>query len=88
VRLPRAQLIRRIRSLRLTAVIVAALAIPILGAQHGAKDGQDLPPSDLVRVQAGQTAPDFTLARPGGESLTLSSLRGKNVVLVFYRGHW
>jgi len=39
-------------------------------------------------VQAGQTAPDFTLARPGGESLTLSSLRGKNVVLVFYRGHW
>ncbi len=79
---------RRTHSLRLTAVIVTALAIPYLRAQNGPKDGQDLPPSDLDRVQAGQTAPDFTLPKPGGESLTLSSLRGKNVVLVFYRGHW
>ncbi len=79
---------RRIYSLSLTAVIVTALAIPYLRAQHGPKDGQGLPPSDLERVQAGQPAPDFTLPKPGGESLTLSSLRGKNVVLVFYRGHW
>ncbi len=78
----------RIHSLRLTAVIVTALAIPILGAQQGPKDGQDLSPSDLDRVQAGQTAPDFTLQKPSGDPLTLSSLRGKNVVLVFYRGHW
>jgi len=79
---------RGIYSLGITAVVVTALAIPYLGAQTGPKDGQDLPPSDLDRVQAGQTAPDFTLARPGGEPLILSSLRGKNVVLVFYRGHW
>ncbi|WP_371154312.1 thioredoxin-dependent thiol peroxidase [Jannaschia sp. 2305UL9-9] len=32
----------------------------------------------------GQTAPDFTLPRDGGEDLSLSSLRGKQVVLYFY----
>ena len=72
----------------MTAVIVTALAIPYLRAQYGPTDGQDLPPSDLDRVQAGQAAPDFTLPQSGGESLTLSSLAGKNVVLVFYWGHW
>jgi peroxiredoxin Q/BCP len=30
------------------------------------------------------TAPDFTLPRDGGETLTLSALRPKNVVLYFY----
>lgn len=32
----------------------------------------------------GETAPDFTLPRDGGDTLTLSSLRPKNVVLYFY----
>lgn len=32
----------------------------------------------------GQTAPDFTLPRDGGEEVTLSALRPKNVVLYFY----
>ena len=71
-----------------TAVITLLTTLPDLGAQYGPKDGRDLSPSDLDRVQVGQTAPDFTLAGPDGEALTLSALRGKNVVLVFYRGHW
>jgi len=55
----------------------------------GPADGRDLPGSDLDRVQAGQPAPDFTLASLAGPPVTLSSFRGmKNVVLVFYRGHW
>lgn len=55
----------------------------------GPSDGRDLPGSDLDRVQAGQTAPDFTLASLAGPPVTLSSFRGmKNVILVFYRGHW
>ena len=33
-------------------------------------------------------APDFTLTDQHGQPLTLSSLRGRKVVLVFYRGHW
>jgi peroxiredoxin Q/BCP len=35
-------------------------------------------------LQEGQPAPDFTLASDSGETVTLSSLRGKPVVLYFY----
>jgi len=55
----------------------------------GPVDGHDLPPTDLERVHVGVEAPDFTLRSFSGEPVTLSSYRGaKNVVLVFYRGHW
>jgi peroxiredoxin len=37
-----------------------------------------------VAVEVGQEAPDFTLRDENGEEVTLSSLRGQNVVLVFY----
>ena len=76
-------------SLRTTiAIVFLLLAIPSLRAQYGPKDGESLSSSDLDRVQVEQTAPDFTLPKPDGKALTLSSLRDKNVVLVFYRGHW
>jgi peroxiredoxin Q/BCP len=35
-------------------------------------------------LQAGDTAPDFTLPDQNGEELTLSDLRGETVVLYFY----
>jgi peroxiredoxin Q/BCP len=35
-------------------------------------------------VEEGAPAPDFTLASDSGEALTLSSLRGKRVILYFY----
>ena len=55
----------------------------------GPMDGHDLPGADLERVQVGDLAPDFSLASLSGPVVTLSDLRGvKNVVLVFYRGHW
>ena len=58
-------------------------------AMLGPADGHDLPATDIERVQVGQTAPDFSLASLAGPTVTLSSFRGsKNVVLVFYRGHW
>jgi peroxiredoxin Q/BCP len=41
--------------------------------------------SDLpVRLEEGQTAPDFTLPDQNGEPFTLSSLRGEKVILYFY----
>ncbi|MCH8052101.1 MAG: redoxin domain-containing protein [Chloroflexi bacterium] len=40
--------------------------------------------SDTVAV--GSEAPDFTLEAIDGNKVTLSSLRGKPVVLVFLRG--
>ena len=55
----------------------------------GPVDGHDLAAQDLERVQVGQTPPDFTLTSLAGANVTLSSFQGqKNVVLVFYRGHW
>ena len=55
----------------------------------GPADGLDLPPTDLERVAVGTMAPDFSLQTLAGDTLTLSSFRGaKDVILVFYRGHW
>lgn len=45
-------------------------------------------PTDLNRVVPGSMAPDFELPSAEGGKLKLSGLRGKNVVLVFYRGYW
>ena len=38
----------------------------------------------MVNVKVGEEAPDFTLPDQDGKLVTLSSLRGKNVVLYFY----
>ena len=55
----------------------------------GPRDGHDLPATDLERVAVGTPAPDFSLETITGDTLTLSEFRGeKDVVLVFYRGHW
>ena len=55
----------------------------------GPVDGHDLPAVDVERVQDGDLAPDFSLESYAGPVVTLSDLRReKNVVLVFYRGHW
>jgi len=57
--------------------------------QLGPKDPTKLPPTDTSRVAVGAEAPDFTLESLAGPPVTLSQFRGKrNVVLVFYRGHW
>jgi len=67
----------------------AAIAVAQDGQGLGPKDGAGLPPTDLARVAIGSPAPDFTLESKDGAPVTLSSFRGqKNVVLVFYRGHW
>jgi len=55
----------------------------------GPANGLILDGSDLDRVQEGQMAPDFTLESLAGPPVWLAGFRGKkNVVLVFYRGHW
>lgn len=37
-----------------------------------------------MALEVGRQAPDFTLKDPRGEDVSLSSFRGRNVVLVFY----
>lgn len=38
----------------------------------------------MPRLETGDTAPDFTLAAADGSSVTLSSLRGRRVIVYFY----
>jgi cytochrome oxidase Cu insertion factor (SCO1/SenC/PrrC family) len=76
----------------------AAIAVIVLAAcsgseqtpvQLGPVDGFDLAPTEIDRVTVGSMAPDFSLVDMDNDTLTLSDFRGhKNVVLVFYRGHW
>lgn len=78
---------------RYLSVMTAALltASCSAGAEDrlGPLDDQALPPADLERVAVGDEAPDFRLASLAGEPVRLSDFRGdKDVVLVFYRGHW
>ena len=42
----------------------------------------------MTGLRFGQPAPDFTLPCTAGGELTLSSLRGHDVVLVFYCYDW
>jgi len=78
---------------RLLSALALALALSLVHlpalAQPSPTDGANLAPTDLDRVKVGQPAPDFTLEDSDGKNITLSDYRGKkNVVLVFYRGHW
>ena len=65
------------------------LSIPFAHGQLGPKDGAKLTPTELERVKVGDKAPDFTLQNMDGKRVSLSDFAGKkNVLLVFYRGHW
>ncbi len=84
--------VRDMRNAMLVAACAGVMMVPVgAGAQQlGPQDGADLSPTDLERVGIGDIAPDFTLEAPlDGDVVRLSQYRGsKNVVLVFYRGHW
>ena len=54
----------------------------------GPMDGLVLSPYDLKRILPGDMAPDFRLQDQDGKVHQLSQYRGKNVVLVMYRGYW
>ena len=73
----------------LVTVFVILFSMATAYGQLGPKDGANLKPTDLERVKVGDPAPDFTLEDIDGKKISLSDFRGKkNVVLVFYRGHW
>jgi cytochrome oxidase Cu insertion factor (SCO1/SenC/PrrC family) len=60
-----------------------------VSAQTGPKDEVKHSATDLDRIKVGQPAPDFTLKDSNGKNVSLADYRGKkNVVLIFYRGHW
>ena len=72
----------------LFALMFLMVQTPVWG-QTAPKDGDRQSATDLDRVKVGQPAPDFTLEDSDGKNVSLEDYRGKkNVVLVFYRGHW
>ena len=74
------------KPLLLIFALLLAFSQVAVSSQTGSKEEV---PTDLDRVRVGQPAPDFTLEDSDGKSISLADYRGKrNVVLVFYRGHW
>jgi cytochrome oxidase Cu insertion factor (SCO1/SenC/PrrC family) len=77
------------KSLLLVFTLLLVFNQAAVSAQTGPKDEVKQPATDLDRVKVGQPAPDFTLEDSDGKNISLADYRGKkNVVLVFYRGHW
>ncbi len=66
---------------RIAIFVLAALFF--LTANAGA--GPKLPP---LRVIVGHKAPGFSLPSSNGKMVSLSSLRGHNVLIDFYEGYW
>lgn len=75
--------------LALAAAVAVACAPDAPQVALGPVDGRDLPAVDTGRVAVGDMAPDFTLTSWKDGVVRLSEYRGaKDVILVFYRGHW
>ena len=49
---------------------------------------QQVLPSPQIASAVGKAAPNFTLQDQHGRIVRLASLRGRRVLLIFYRGYW
>ena len=75
--------------LAVAAALAVACAPDAPQVALGPLDGRDLPAVDTGRVAVGDIAPDFALASLKDGVVRLSEYQGaKDVILVFYRGHW
>ncbi len=63
-------------------IAIVILFLPACGSRSAKNTPTDAEATTLVAV--GDTAPDFSVALFGGDTLTLSSLRGKVVLLNFW----
>lgn len=69
--------------------IAPLTGLALVLAMAGSSTGQDRPlPPPQVSSAVGERDPDFALPDQEGRTLRLSSLRGKRILLIFYRGYW
>jgi cytochrome oxidase Cu insertion factor (SCO1/SenC/PrrC family) len=54
----------------------------------GLAPAQQILPKPQIASAEGQPAPDFTLKDQHSKTFRLASMRGKRVLLIFYRGYW
>jgi hypothetical protein len=74
---------------RLLASILAVLNLAVTGFLVGFLFvGSYVLPASEGAPTVGTAAPELQLADDRGQTVRLSDLRGRNVVLVFYRGFW
>lgn len=76
-------------SCRVLALVIGLtnLALVGLSCSHLFQFSSWLPDAEGAPA-VGAAAPDFTLVDQHGKAVALSSLRGQQTVLVFYRGFW
>jgi len=67
--------------------VLGVATLALVGASCSLLFSSRLPAAERAPA-VGETAPDFTLVDQRGETVSLSSLRGQQTVLVFYRGFW
>ena len=65
-----------------TGIIIESLLFSILAV------AQQVLPSPQIASAVGKPAPNFTLQDQHGRTVRLASLRGRRVLLIFYRGYW
>jgi len=73
--------------IRIARLLTVSTCLALLLMSVGCKDKNETAPSAGKAAAIGQPAPDFTLKAADGRSITLSSLRGK-VVLVNFWATW
>jgi len=77
---------KRVRVVSTVSALFATLATAVfLLLVHVGSYELPVAPKELA---VGTAAPDFVLSDAKGQSFSLASLRGKPVLLVFYRGAW
>ncbi|BBM84289.1 redoxin domain-containing protein [Candidatus Uabimicrobium amorphum] len=77
------------RTLKIVNFTLAFLAIlfPVLFTLFVVKLSYDLPDKKLA-LQGDKVAPAFTLLDSQKRKVSLKDFSGKNLLVVFYRGHW
>ena len=81
----------------LAAIVLALVVLLVLGQEPREQPGQTPAPQPAQKaapaqpevrpVTLGQLMPDFTLPALDGSQVTLSALRGRNVLIIFPRGY-
>lgn len=73
------------RSAKIAGVGLAAILAVLLWCPVTAGAQDKIAP---LKVHVGEIAPDFALPAANGTMVRLSSYRGHNVLIDFYRGYW
>ncbi len=73
---------------RVRFTFIVAFCIALLASTSMAATAASSTPTLHLRIKVGQKAPDFAIPAGDDKDVRLSSLRGHDVLLYFYRGYW